>query len=215
MTDVRRLKSPVWQRRALPFLAVLSSLATPVYSSAQSSQTFSGIGRALDAIRQTYSVCSGFKNVKSDSDKTPVILDLSGGDVARVFDALVAQRTAYAWSLNNGFYNVYPKLKNDSISQMKVANYTLTNATHIEAVIAVEKLPEIQKWSSRQHVSMGSFTAGSRLSTPGIPSQPHRESFVLKDTSIRSVLNQVYRSFGETQWTIWHDGQRVTLFVPL
>jgi hypothetical protein len=214
MTDVGRLKSPLWQKSILPFLVALSSWAVSVRA-AQSPQTFSDIGHVLDAIGQTYAVSTGFENLRGDLDKTPVALNLSGGDVASAFDSLVAQRTAYAWSLKDGSYDVYPKLNSDSVSRMKVANGALTNATVIEAVSAIHKLPEVQEWVSSHRVSIGVLIGESRMMTPGVPFKAHTESFALKETSILSILNQVYRSVGKTQWTIWHEGQRITMFVRL
>jgi hypothetical protein len=96
-----------------------------------------------------------------------------------------------------------------------VANFALTNATLMEAVSAIHKLPEVQRWVSSHRVSIGTLIGGSRMMTPGVPFKAHTESFALKDTSILSVLNQVYRSFGKTRWTMWHEGQRITMFVPL
>lgn len=160
---------------------------------------------------------TGFENVTGDLDKTPVTLDLSGNDVAHVFDALVAQRPAYVWNLRDEFYDVYPKMKGDSFSQFSVASYVVTDATLREAIRSIDKLPDVQKWLSRRHTSRTDLIGGSRLMPPRrTPDQPQRRiSLDLKNVPVRSVLNQVYRNFGETQWTIWHEGKRIWMFFSL
>jgi hypothetical protein len=198
--------------RVLPFLIVLLSLLAPICGWAQSSRRYSSISLALEGIRQTFFVSTGFENATGDLDKTPVTLDLSSNDVSRVLDALVAQRPSYVWSLKDGFYDVYPKLKFDSFAQLTVANYAVKEVTLIEAVHAIDKLPEVQKWLERLHATRTDLIGGSRLETPGVPFQPQRMSFASKNLPVRSILNELYRNFGQTQWTVWHEGQHISMF---
>ena len=149
-----------------------TEFAGPSLGGGGSRATFSSIGLALQGIRQAFFVSTGFENATGDLDKTPVTLDLSGNDVPRVFDALVAQRPSYVWSLNDGFYNVYPKKKVDNFAQLTVANYSVKDATLIEAVLAIDKMPEVQKWLTLRHLNRADLIGGSRLMTPGVPVQP-------------------------------------------
>ena len=209
---IHKSKLRIWVKSVLPFVIALLSLQTPVCCWARSSQTFSSIGLALQGIRQAFFVSTGFENETGDLDKTPIALDLSGNDVPWVFDALVAQRPSYVWSLKDGFYDVYPKKKADSFAQLTVANYSVKDATLIEAVLAIDKLPEVQEWLAHRHVTRADLIGGSRLMTPGVPVQPQRMSFTLEKVPVRSILNQIYRNFGQTEWTIWREGQRISMF---
>jgi len=185
---------------------VLLSLQAPIPGMAKSEETFSNIDFALQAIRQSFSVPTGFETAVGDLDKTPVTLDVSGDSVARVFDALVAQRPNYVWSLKDGFYNVYPKLKAQSFSQLMVANYVVRDATLRDAVDSIEELPEVKRWlTHRRERRVGLMN----VTRTGPPLPPKRRSLALKNVQVRTILNQVYSSFDETQWTIWHQGQDI------
>jgi hypothetical protein len=194
----------------LPLIALLG-LHVPVRGWAQSSQTFSSIGLALQGIRQTFSVSTGFENATGDLDKTPVTLDLSS-NAPRALDELVAQRPSYVWTLKDGFYDVYPKMKFDSFTQLTVAKYSVKDATLIEAVRTIDTLPEVHKWLDRRHATRADLIGGDRLMTPGVPFVPDRRSLTLGKVPVRSILNELYRNFGQTQWTVWHEGQRISMF---
>jgi hypothetical protein len=181
---------------------------------AQSAETFSNINNALVSIRLTFNVSTGFENAIGDLDKTPVTLNLSGNDVSRVFDALVAQRPTYAWSLRDGFYDVYPKMKAKSFSQLEVANYAVADATLVEAVVAIDKLPMVQRWLTRRHMRRADLISGERLMQPRLaPVQPQRmRSLTLKNVPVCTILNQIYSNFGIAHWSVWHEGQDITMF---
>src|ERR1700757_4473793 len=59
---------------------------------------------ALNAIESRYKVRIGleYAYAPQDADTTAVRLDLSGNEVAPVLNSLIAQRTDYTWSLENG-----------------------------------------------------------------------------------------------------------------
>lgn len=198
----------------LVLLVALLSLRAPLHGEAQSAQTFPDISHALEGIRQTFHVSTGFENAVGDLDKTPVTLDLSANDVARVLNTLIAQRCAYGWRLEDGFYDVYPKLKADSFSQVEVANFGVTDASLIEAVEAIDKLPKLQQWLTHRHMRRGDLIGGSILMQPrGAPAPPRkRQSLALKNVLVRTILNQVFSDFGETHWVVWHEGQDISIF---
>jgi hypothetical protein len=187
----------------LPFVALLS-LQAPIHGIAQSAETFSNIDFALRAIRQTFNVSTGFETAVGDLDKTPVTLDVSGNSVTRVFDALVAQRPNYVWSLKDGFYDVYPKAPN--FSQLSVANYIVRDVSLRGAVDAIENAPEIKRWLTHRRKRRIDLM---NIARAGPPPLQKRRSLALKNVQVRTILNQVYSSFGETQWTIWHQGQEI------
>jgi hypothetical protein len=196
-------------RKTLPALMVFLILQAPSRTWAQSRRTFSGIGAALEAITQAFSVHTGFESATGDLDNEPVSLDLSNNDVTRVFREIIRQRPAYVWNLSDGFYDVYPKSKSDSVVQAIVPQYVVTDATLIQAAQAIGKLPTVQKWASHHHATTANLIGGSRLGAPP------RMSFDFAKLSVCSILNRVYGSFGVTQWRIWRDGRSIVLFIPL
>ena len=211
MTPPNRLRVTL-----LSFVVALS-LQVPPFSWAQSSRTFSSLGLALEAIRQTFSVPTGFENVPGDLDKTPVTLDLSAGNVAHVFDALVAQRQAYAWNLRDGVYDIFPKKKDESFGQLTVPNYIVADATLREALGAIDQTPQVQQWLSRHHERRADLITGRGLMPPrGAPPQPDtrpRVSLSLKNALVRTILNETYGNLGGTHWVIWHQKQDISIFI--
>jgi hypothetical protein len=202
-------------KSALPLLLMLSSLQKPACSWAQSSQTFASIGLALQGIRETFSVSTGFENVTGDLDKAPVTIDLSGNNVARVFDSLVAQRPAYLWMLKDGVYDLYPKNKDISFVRLSVASYVVTDATFIEAMEAIDKSPNIQKWLSRHNTRRANLITGRGLMQPrGVPPPDRRPrvSLALKSVQVLTILNEAYSKLGGTHWVVWHEAQDVSIF---
>jgi hypothetical protein len=201
---MRLSKSPIWKKGILLLFVVLLSLQTPIPGMAQSEETFSNIDFALQAIRQTFNVSTGFETAVGDIDKIPITLDLSGNSVTRVFDALVTQRPDYVWSLKDGFYDLYPKMKAQSFSQINVTNYVVRDATLREAVDAIEKLPEIKRWLTHHRKRRVDL-----MNVAGPPPPQERRSLALENVQVRTILNQLYSSFGERQWTIWHQRQDI------
>jgi len=185
---------------------ILLSLQVPINGMPQSAETFSNMDFALQAIRQTFNVSTGLELAIGDTDKTPTALDLSGSSVTRVFDALVTQRPNYVWSLRNGFYDVYPKIKDQSFSQVSVANYIVRDVTLREAVDAIEKAPEIKRWLALNHKRRQNLISVDRI---GPPPPQEKRSLSLQNVKVRTILNLVYSSFGEMQWTIWKQGQDI------
>jgi hypothetical protein len=115
--------------------------------------------------------------------------------------------------LEDGFYDVYPKVKADSFSQLTVENYIATDATLIEAVEAIDKLPNVQRWLTNRHMRRGDLIGGSVLVQPGAPAPlRRRQSFAFKNVRVRTILNRVNNDFGETHWVVWHEGQDVSMF---
>ena len=194
---------------------MLSSLQKPACSWAQSSQTFSSIGLALQAMRETFSVSTGFENVTGDLDKAPVTINLSGNSIGRVFDSLVAQPPTYLWMLKDGVYDLYPNNKDISFVRLSVTSYVVRDATFIEAMEAIDKSPNIQKWLSRHHVRRADLITGRGLMQPrGAPPPDKRPriSLALKDVQVLTILNKAYSKLGGTHWVVWHQGQDVSIF---
>jgi len=185
---------------------VLVSVVVQKPALAQSKQTFPTVSLALQAIRASYFVSTGFEMARNDLDNTPVTLVLSGTDAARVFENLVAQRPAYAWRLEGGVYDLYPKIAAQSASDLVVQSYVLNDATRADALDAIGRLPEFQRWLSAQRATRQEFI----VSTSHSPKQrDQRISLVVGDTSLRNILNQLIKTFGDESWIIDRHGDNM------
>jgi len=190
-------------------VVALSGLVFAITANAQSTRSFAGIGLALRAVTQGYHIATGFEKAIGDSDVSPIAVDLSGNDVARVLDSLIAQRPSYTWNLEDGVYDIYPK--GDNLSQVMVRTFLLTNGTLGEARNALLNLPEFEKWyldhrTNGRNIISDSHLAPGRGAPPA--AEPKRVSLTLNDVQVRTILNQLIAKFDRPSWSMAHEGEK-------
>jgi hypothetical protein len=149
----------------------------------ESASTFIKIYAAVEAIRDNFGVPVGLEVANSDPDDTPITLAFDCNDVAHGLDQIIGQRQAHRWSREDGVYDVYPKARNEQMSGLRIKVFAITDATRTEALIAVDKLPEVQNWRSH-HREQG----GVLISQVGFPDQ-QRVSVNFRNSSLRHILN--------------------------
>jgi hypothetical protein len=185
----------------LPFRGLATFAARP-------EQSFQNINIALQAVRQTRGILTGLEIPTADeANKSPISFDPSGNDLAHVFDLLVAGRPAYAWNLQDGVYDVYPRQQAESLAQLNVSAFVLTNSTLDEAQAALFDLPEVKAWLSAHRAARGGGGAEHSGLGPGPAGpfpQPKRVSLSLANVKLYNVLNQLITKFGRAQWIIDH-----------
>jgi hypothetical protein len=202
-----RFLNSVYRTRSILFLIItLPILAPPIHGIKRSAETFPNMDSALFSIRQTFNVSTGLELAIGDMDRGALRIDLYGNNVARVFDSLVKQRPGYRWRLEDGVYDVYPKAKAHTFSQVKVADYVVRDVTLREAVDEIEKLPEVKQWLATNRMRRQNLITATGL---GVPPPLQRRSLALQDVTVRTILNRIYRSFDKTEWTIWNQGQDI------
>jgi hypothetical protein len=162
------------------------------------------IDLALQAVRQGYAIPTGLEISDADPDNTPIILDLSAKDPAALFESIALQRSAYAWKLEDGVYELYPKSTTDRISDMMIALYYVNDATPQEASDAITRLPEFQRWLSDHHATRSEIIAGPRW---GLHPEQTKISLELHNVPLRAILNHLFSKVGSNGWGItrWGD----------
>src|SRR5712692_10126238 len=179
-------------------------LARQASTFAQSTQSFPNISIGLYTLGQTYHISTGVE--MANADPTPLTLDLSGKDVAHVFDALVVRNPGYVWNLRDGVYDLYPGRQDGSLSQLSITNFLLANATREQAQEALFNLPEVKDWLLRHRARRNMAGEWSALGPgPGGPfPEPKRISLSLSNVELRTILNQLITKFDRPQWIIGH-----------
>jgi hypothetical protein len=187
----------------LGFLS-LSLVLGEANSLSPSAQTLPSVTIALGNVREIYHIPIGFEI--ADADRDPVILDLSDKDVGHIFDSIVVQRPGYIWNLQDGVYDIFPRQRSESLSELTIANFVLINATLEEVQESLFNLPEVKNWFSLHHARRNEARGGSILGPgPGGPfPEPTRVSITLSNVQLRTILNQVIGKFDRAQWTIGH-----------
>ncbi len=187
--------------------ACASLFITQKIGLAQSSQSIPNVDAALQTIREVYGISVGFENGLDDpGNGSPVTLDLSGRDIAGVFNALVRQRPGYAWSMQDGVYDLYPSREADSLSQLTIANFVVIDSELQPTKAAVFNLPEVKEWLSRHRAVVNRLINSTAAVSPkDAPNRgPKKISLTLTNVQLRSILNQVMTTFGAQQWIISH-----------
>ena len=203
---MRNWKWPFARTSVLIGMLALVALEGQASCHGMSAETFSNIYLAVQAIRANCNVPTGFEAAKSDPNTTAITLDLYANEVARVLDNLVEQRPSYKWSMEDGVYDLYPKSKTERLSGLVIRTFVLQKVTHTQALVALDKLPEVQNWHSRHHEY-----GGVLISHSGPPQTESRISLVLKNVPIRTILNKLSLKLGsapdEPQWSIVYYGE--------
>jgi hypothetical protein len=180
---------------------MLISLTRPELSRAQSTVKFSTLSLALQTIRQTYKISTGFDATSSDRDQTPITVDFSDQNIGDVFDSIILQKPMYTWSFQDGVYDIYPKSEAESISGVYIVSYSVTEATYPEASDAIARLPEVQSWLSQNHVRRNEIKSSMGWSGT------QKISLTLNKVPLRNLLDQLTKKSGVEYWNIirWGD----------
>lgn len=165
-------------------------------------QTFPTMSAALDAVRAKYGVHTGLEYAAGDTDRLPISLDFAPPVAGVVFDSLAAQKPGYVWKLEDGVYDVYPKLTTDSILDVRIREFAVQNATPEEVSTAIENLPEVQEWLRKHHVQRNELETGPRWAK----SDP-RTSLTVRGVALRSVLNRLVQAMGRENWFVVRYGE--------
>ena len=175
-------------------LLVLGDVRSPL---ARAAQTFPTMSTAVDAIATQYKVRVGLELAMSDADRLPISLDLSRPKVAALLDSLVRQKPDYTWQVEDGVYNIYPKFVKDSVLNLRIRTFSVTNATGQELSTAIGALPEVKKWMLKNGVQRRELETGSRWRE----SDP-RVTLTLKDVTLRTILNLTLKERRAKEWIV-------------
>jgi len=165
----------------------------------ESARTFIKIYAAVEAVRDNCGVPVGLEVASGDPDDTPITLAFDCNDVAHGFDEIVGRRSAYRWSREDGVYDVYPKSRNEQMSGLRIKVFAITDATRIQALVAVDKLPEVQAWRSH-HRDQGGVPISD-----GVPER-RRVSVTFRNSTLRHILNRLSINIGtnpqKPEWSV-------------
>ena len=181
-------------------LLVLGDVRSPL---ARAAQTFPTMSTAVDAIATQYKVRVGLELAMSDADRLPISLDLSRPKVAALLDSLVRQKPDYTWQVEDGVYNIYPKFVKDSVLNLRIRTFSVTNATGQELSTAIGALPEVKKWMLKNGVQRRELETGSRWRE----SDP-RVTLTLKDVTLRTILNLALKERRAKEWIVVRYGDK-------
>ena len=167
------------------------------------SETFTTLTSALDSIGTKFHVRFGLEYEASDKDRDAFTLNLSADTVAQIMDELVSQKPKYKWKLVDGIYDIYPKESTDSVTEVKIKAFHISNENFQVVSHKLVDIPEIKEWLAKNGVKRREFQIGSGGETES------RISLNLSQTTLRSVLNQIVGKDGRTYWVVVRYGDKL------
>ena len=169
------------------------------------SVTADDISFPLKKLANEYQVPIGFESSHSPHGKEEtksVQIDLEAGTVRDVLDAIVAADPAYAWEETSSVVeNVFPKDHADSLLDVVVGEYSVENVYRDQAIDALTKAPEIQRWMAEKGIHRQELD-----NTTPSPSNPSEIFYHIrfKGATVRNILNTILTG---TQAHFWQYSQ--------
>jgi hypothetical protein len=161
----------------------------------------------VNDLRQQYRLRVGL-DLETQPDRRPLSIRVLRGNVADVLNAIVAQESGFTWAEINGVVNIGPRRQKNSLLDVRVAQFHITNAGFDQIPRAIDSLPELKLWLQDNHLSNGPavFSVTGAVS-PGQPFKP-LVSLDLQDVTLREILNGIAQSHGYSSWIVSRYGEK-------
>jgi hypothetical protein len=182
-------------------------LIDPVMNYEESGHDFSA---TLWNVAQKYHLPIGL-DLEAPLKPKLIFVHVSGGLVADVLNAVVAQEPNYKWVEVDGVVNVMPRQNPASMLDLQISNFRVTNATLFDVHAAIVSLPEVRAWLDRNRLEENSPMAMDVLIGKGF--QWPRISVNLHNASMREILNKIVSLSGFSSWTVGRWGQQDQYFI--
>ena len=194
------------------FLSSCSASQPPKYAQDgplnQKVNDYEDSGHDLEAtvneLREKFRVPVGM-DLEALSDRRPIAIKVSRGNVADVLNAIVAQQHGFKWAEVNGVVNIGPQHNANSILELRIAHFRRNQARYDQIHDAIVSLPEVKTWLEDNHLTVDGSTVVIGGVSPGQPFKP-LVSLDLQETTLREILNRIIKCPGYDAWTISRGG---------
>jgi hypothetical protein len=162
-------------------------------------QKFQNLGDAVSGIQFLFvtKIPIGLETFPPKASETDIVLDLNHKTVAEILDNLISQRPDYTWTQADGFYDIFPRAKEESLSQVTIRTFSLTEASPRAASDRINDIAEVQAWLTSRGLTRTTLTSGVPW-----PRSTHPITFTLTNVPFRSVMNRLANEVGDTRWDI-------------
>ena len=133
---------------------------------------------------------------------------ISNGNVADILNSVVSQEPGYEWADVGGVINVTPKDRKNSILDVRIAKFKVTDANPFEIHDAIVSLPEVKRWLADNQLAENTGFAGIIPVGRNGPALP-RTSINMHNVTLEQILNAIVKS-GLSSWNIsrWGDNSQ-------
>jgi hypothetical protein len=161
---------------------------------------------ALQEVSYKYGVPLGVETDAQGQSTKHISVSVSQGTVADIFNALIQQAPNDRWVESSGVVNVLPRQHADSLLDLSIAGFYVTQATPDGLCAAIRTLPEVEAWLNQHHLVERSFVTSSILiGRDGKTDQP-RVSLRLKAMTLREIMNTIVKKPGFRVWFVGRYG---------
>lgn len=158
---------------------------------------------ALTTALSTAGVPGGIATVTGCGEDVRYGFPSPGATLRDALNAIVATNPEYAWRLENGLINVFPRSGDPLFLALRISQLKVSEARSLdEALSEILALPEVQGRVVQLHMSEGYRRIGmSDLRRPGsAPINERRYSISLRNVTLREALNAIARLHGRAVW---------------
>lgn len=165
--------------------------------------TAANIRQAIDNAALKFGISTGVElDGKLPTD--PVSVDLTDGTVTDVITAIMNHAPGYQWIPGNGIINIMPRVRPNSLLDIKIAHFQVTRATPNQIRLAIDALPEVKLWLSQNNVS--EHSAISIVGNYGKGNEP-RVSLKRRDSTLREIMDTLVTTrVGPRYWSVSRYG---------
>lgn len=157
-------------------------------------------------LMQKYGVPVGM-DLETLSDRRPISVNVHGGEVADVLNAIMVQQRGFRWGVINGVVNIGPRQNANSIVDLRISHFRIDRASFDQINPAIDLLPEVKKWLEDNHLAEHGTRAVTGAVSPGQPFKP-LVSVDLRDVTLREILNSIIKCPGYHAWSVSRDGEK-------
>jgi hypothetical protein len=146
-------------------------------------------------------------DLETRPDRRPLSVKVLGGNVADVLNAITAQEPGFTWAEINGVVNIGPRRQRNSLLDLRVAQFHITNASFDQIHRAIHSLPEVKTWLQDNHLTESALFVVIGGISPGQPFKP-LVSLDLQGITLREILNRIVQSRGYSTWIVAREGEK-------
>ena len=155
-----------------------------------------GAYNALGEISDKAHVAIGVEAIQPMQEPT-IIIEFSGGTVADLLNAFIAQAPDYEWEENSGAIHVFRKNARVSLVDVQIHYPGASKKTRHEIWDDLAKRPEISTWLNSAHCMRQEYFQGKEFRSNNDPI-----SIVPGDRTLKQLLSEVAIKSGDNYWAV-------------
>lgn len=162
------------------------------------------IQKLLITLSEDYEVPIGLETAPVSSEETADEVQWENKSLRQILDLTVGLFPKYDWIVVDGVINVVPRDGRDEILDKSVKSFSYQGESTYELRKALSRIPEIKILNKQT----GSSFISLAFSLDDFGGLPKGFSLVLRDTSLRAILNSLLSNSQKNFWVVGRSGEK-------